>query len=983
MAETNRSLKIARQLRSIRSAAVRNLVRGLLAEKGDNSLGEKTDNILRVAKGQDYKTVVDALSALQRAGEVTLSLPLPPLPPAVADITYSVTMPEKAFLAYADRLMNEYNDVIRQYVEFTHELDILCEASDDQRIVACLETVVDKFGYSIDLVTRLMSLRYRHTAIPKTDIAIETILSPLNDRKRSIFFVAIEDAFDASRSYLTTRRTFMNFARGDRLNRQVRHYITGFFSPFTDKDVEIYDRARAFAGYSVIDLAQYILSSAELYTQSGLEFPSDLVAAVPETVRLAHEAARFTTDHLPLEPFYDDKFGQRSEFLFRHSPALGNYSAALSFRASIERCMSGRYDGLFTAPIPSSPLIIDHEWSPTEGILALCGSTDRAQFRSGALPAGRLELTGTFAYIVTNSTEALDVSGEQLLAALDACENIPLILTAVELSAALPPKPNDPLYELLRTTIVFDADQSLTTDYAVRQATERMVLDDYDGDILAMLQSIYSAAPSVGEYYFGFWTDEFLTQLYGLYESVEAVWETRERMLTWYGDYTDSEVHKERARSLSLENKLLRLRNEIDANRLHVDGTRLRHWMQDEVATAIRSLITSGEIILRPVENVSEAQNEILLLSDPGLQLARIVAKVFHEFCSNRSFGLDSYIGRRIRHGTFFGTITAEVRTILGAFIAAEQERNPDIAAFVAQRLRSFESDVRRFAVDRIQIRSAEKPKGLIVPHLDTDAKISHLKLIYKDIENLLDSTTNVPQVMDVIHQHCWLLVGPDLVNIRQQLERYRTERLFFDSRDLPAAQEQALRDARVAIHRANAIVQERVAQIASWFAQPPETLPSATLEELFRIVVEEARTQVSGYEPEVEIVDEASIRIVGHRHQYVYDALYVIVKNAAIYGNRTGLLRIATKKSVELERVVVHVEISNRILNSDMMNVVLRRIDQAMSKPIDGAMVVEGESGIPKLRSLESEGKEIRNVAYWGSDATLTCSFDLFLATA
>ncbi|NTG38730.1 hypothetical protein G6K88_30950 [Agrobacterium rhizogenes] len=982
MSEADQAISVVAKLRSIKSPSVRNILRGLIAEKGDKSLGEKTENLLRQAKGKDYRTVIDALSSLQREGEVTLSLPVPPLPPAVGDIVFSSSMPDKAFLAYARKSMRFHESTLKGFIRFTAELDDLVDSGDDAEISRLIKQNIGHFGYSISQATTFLSIRYRRRNTPETEAVISSYLAPINNQRRSIVFSAIEDCFDPSKLYIETRRNFSRIARSGRLSRHVKLYVASLFSPLLQSKSEIFETARAYAGYSIIDLCMYIITSARLHEASGKDFPTELRETVPKELMEFCASVQFGQTRVPvIAEDTDDEV--RSEMLLRHAAALNNYKSVVHFRANIERCMASRYDGLFDHPVPTSPIELADRWDPNEVVKSLSRKI-RESAGDGLHAVGRIETSGTFAYVITNAGTPLDLTGPELLAALDACESIPYLATAVELSSSFPKKPDDALYELLRTTIIFDADQSLTTDYAVRQATETIVRDSYAGDIVALLEHLYEQGRSIGEYYFGFWTDDFLTQLYGLYDSVEAISETRERMLNWYGEYTDSEIHKERARSLSLENKLVRLRNEIDANRLHVDSTRLRHWMQDEVSTDLRSLITSGDTTLRTISSVGDAQNEILLISDPGLQLARIVSRVFLEFCSNRSFGLDSYIGRRIRHGTFVGTITAEVRTILQSFVSAEQRLHPEIAMFVSQRLRIFETDVRRFAAERIQIRSDEKPKGLIVPSIDSDAKLSILKLIYNDVEPLLTDTGNVPEIMELFQQHCWLLVAPDLVNMRQQLERYRTERLFIDSRDLPGLPTDApVKDARIAIHRANAIVQERVAQIASWFAQPPETLPSATLEELFQIVVEEARIQVSGYDPQVEIDDTALIRVLGHRYQYVYDALYVIVKNAAFYGDRDGSLRFATRKTAEREKVVVKVEISNSILSSDTMDDVLLRIDQAMKKPIDGAMVREGKSGIPKLRYLENEDKEIRNVSFSGSSGVLTCSFELFLAAA
>ncbi|MER8906648.1 hypothetical protein NKH99_03055 [Mesorhizobium sp. M0854] len=651
-----------------------------------------------------------------------------------------------------------------------------------------------------------------------------------------------------------------------------------------------------------------------------------------------------------------------------------------SFYVPIERYAGPRFDNLFGV---ERPFFENAEHNP----LALSVMTQQdvhpQQTVSGAaiLPDDEFQRTLRLVHLIEHGYSLGDCDGVMLMALMNATQNVPQLLSSTELDGALPPNPDDKLYELVRTTLMFEAAPKISTEFNMRSATERLVIDDYGGDILSLLTFIYDKSPNVAQFYMAIWNESFLIQCYKLYKSAFEVNDAFRSILDWYGHQIRSKVFLERARSLALENKLALIRHDIDSQRLYVDPIRFKQWMFEKLAGPLREIDLSAVDQGIPTQEI-KIDDQIEVLIDPSLQVASIIDAAFNEFCCNKAYGVDSYIGRRIRHGTFHGTLIKSASDLVEELLKQCGSDRANYEYGLRAWLTGFDEEVKQFPRERLQVRSERKPKGLLVPHV----RISEYNLLEFSVRQVCESLLNrasIPEAIDIISQSCWLLLRPNLTEIQRELERWRGEKLLLKKEDLRRTPEFGTDDdqARAIVRRVNEKVTETLQQISAWFAAPKETSPSATLQELFQVVRMEVAEQVAGFAPEVSEPEESRTRIVGHRYQYVYDALYILVHNAARHGQKGGTLDLGVNEKVDGPVTTIHVTVASRFeagRESDSQ----ARIEHEMTAPMDDALVTEGSTGIRKLRVLASSKTDISDIAVSFLPTGVAFTFRLTLTT-
>ncbi|RUW63331.1 hypothetical protein [Mesorhizobium sp. M7A.F.Ca.US.008.03.1.1] len=650
-----------------------------------------------------------------------------------------------------------------------------------------------------------------------------------------------------------------------------------------------------------------------------------------------------------------------------------------SFYGPIERYAGPRFDGVFGVERPFLESA-DHD-SLVRSVMAQQGIQPPKAADAAIIPDDEFQRTLRLVHLVEHGYSLGSCNGLELVTLMNVTQNVPQLLSEAELDAALPSKPEDNLYELIRASLKFESAPKISTEFNMRSATERIVIANFGGSILSLLKFIYKTAPQVAKFYMAMWNESFLIQCYKLYKSAYEVNVASTSILDWYGHQTDDKVLLERARSLALENKLVLIRHDIDSQRLYVDSVRFKQWMFEKLAGPLRQadLTTVDQSI--PAQEV-KIDDQIEILIDPSLQVASIIDAAYNEFCCNKAYGVDSYIGRRIRHGTFHGTLIKSASDLVEELLNQCGTDRVNYEHGLRFWLARFGDEVKLFPRERLQVKSDKKPRGLLVPHV-RGAEYNMLEFSVRQVCESLLSNNSIPEAIDIIFQSCWLLLQPNLTEIQRELERWRGEKLLLKKEDLRRMPEPGADDdqARAIVRRVNEKVAETLQQISAWFAAPKETTPSATLQELFQVVRMEVAEQVAGFAPEVSEPEESGTRIVGHRYQYVYDGLYILVHNAARHGQIGGALELSVSEKVDGPVTTIYVTVVSQF-EAGRESYSRERIEHEMTAPMDDALVTEGSTGIRKLRALTSAKTDISDVSVSFSPNGVAFTFRLTLTT-
>ncbi|HCR1869686.1 TPA: hypothetical protein ONC23_004529, partial [Enterobacter hormaechei subsp. xiangfangensis] len=118
-------------------------------------------------------------------------------------------------------------------------------------------------------------------------------------------------------------------------------------------------------------------------------------------------------------------------------------------------------------------------------------------------------------------------------------------------------------------------------------------MDKYNSDIVALCEYIYHKSVEVAEYTYEVFTEDFLARLSHVIKRTPQITETRAALHKWMGEKTGKKAFTDRARTLLIDHQINRVRNEIDDNRIYVDGARFIEWAKDEQTQYLNTVLTN------------------------------------------------------------------------------------------------------------------------------------------------------------------------------------------------------------------------------------------------------------------------------------------------------------------------------------------------------------------------------------------------------
>jgi hypothetical protein len=262
-------------------------------------------------------------------------------------------------------------------------------------------------------------------------------------------------------------------------------------------------------------------------------------------------------------------------------------------------------------------------------------------------------------------------------------------------------------------------------------------------------------------------------------------------------------------------------------------------------------------------------------------------------------------------------------------------------------------------AADRIHVRSKEKTRGLIVATLDEPEKAQTTNRMVEEVAKSMAERPQLALSASLIHEYCWLLFEVDLKRTREAVEELRRE--FIINVDDQMV-ERADIDRRVSerIRSINSALQQKFEIVRSWFTRPTNQSPSASIGLLFEAVRDEVRQRFPHFKPAINYTGQIDVDLIGHRFHFFYDALFILVGNAAKHSRSDGAFGIdvtANFNDPKHNYVSVSVKSDFAPASRDMD---VSGIEAAMVAEIGDAMMKDKNSGIRKLREMVGDVEEI-----------------------
>ena len=965
-------IDLSREIRGIRDSRVRNIVRGVLGARTADGFSKTMARLHRECAANDAAAagkIIGQLLSSRAAGG------LPPFPDEVQpneDTSfYAAQRLDLEMAIHSDRLAGEEQRLI-DAISVIAELNQAILSVDRDAIERSFARYRDDFGVSTLVAMKALSLRNSAVGRELGDLDDSPGLGPFRRPRREVVTAAFEGTSNPDREYMQSRRFFMNAVNADRLHPADAALSGDMLSPASFVGDGLARRLEAFGRGSLVDLLAYIFRAQQILVRQHSQADADLLgASVPGPVRVAWERSFAQLDSDKLQSFVGRKDQFHDLELFSHLPAWSEYPALFEHRLDIEYSIGSRLDGFAVHGEHAASTLVLAKSSAN----AIADEPVESAAREIWHPCDG-GFARTIALIASVEDGALEApSGEELNHLLDRTLNVAILLSVDEIEKFLPRRTDDALYEYLRAALLFDAEGGATRNHAVRRAVERLLKERFDGDLVQFLEYADSAEGHVSQHLYNLCSEAFLSNLYGMYRLADDVIETQTRLLEWQGTQRNDQDAAERAKALRLLIRLRKVRGSIEETRIYVDPLRLMEWIHENLEDDLRSLQPLADEILAGEDVDFHAADTVTNTVQPRSRLMNVLNKAYEEFCSNKIHGAASYIGRRVRHGTFHGHVAVEMQAGVDAAVAEFVSIAPAFSEFLRKWMRALDKAADTFARERIHVRSKARTKGLIVASIEDPDKRPVLELAVASIARALRDKLQLTQVVALIVESCWLLMEADLKRARAAIENLRRDFQIEIEQHLTGRPEVDIKVTECVL-QLNVALNQRFEAAKSWLTRRETASPTASVSLMVEAVLDEV-SQRYPFTPHLELPENLAIDLIGNRFHFFYDALFILVTNAAKYGCQKGGLFVTVTNQMEPDdkHVLLSVSVTSSF-TAGLREHQISEIEQRMSAEIGDAMDEDRGTGIRKLRGLVEVADEIVGFE-WGRDAD-TVTFEL-----
>lgn len=916
----------------------RNKLRAILSIDEGNAIPGLAN--LRGALGKDQSSALDAiLNSRIPLKAVRTSTPFPKNPPFVDTLQPARVIGLDEMLSVIEVGVVSHMERLTRLAEQLHAIDRFYAERNQAACLDGIMTAIQSEGWSHALLRRIVLIRENQ---PKgtVDDRVETLVRQAGIKNVPV--ASLIHAYSLDQNILTIKRSILNIADRGTINRYTRAIARLSVQPFATSDRDLAQFLSEVEKCSLMDAVILAKFNAHLFAMADYPALSEIATALGRAELFEPLVATYEVDNV------------ESEYaLFKHSSAWMEYDPIRRYRILIDNYYDASRDE--AAELPPALAEQLRAWVGEATPHDLISGPPFTKHGYQAL--AQLELSGTatrsalFNYWLTESEGQIGFEKEDLLKLMgvtrDLARTVPI--RAVRTAAKLA---KDSLVRLILLLLLAKRSKNELDSFLLRKLLEDTAFKYHKGSLVDLVKSYEKSHPYVAEYIYDIATEDFLAKLTRLAPHRADIPEIRASLHEWMASFTGDGHFLQRARAVRIDHQINRVRNEIDDHRIYVDPSRFSSWIEDEMMIELNNALTS----------TGSGRKGVAVTCDETV-LHLVMTQSYNAFCSNGVFGIASYLGRRIRHGTFHGHLYSSVVNALQANPKFERlfEHAPFAAKWEAWK-DAYNKAVQAIIAERLHVHSKSKPHGLLTPEVYSPAKQEVLSAAVKVISSNYTETTSIAGIDQTMIDYCWRLAELDLIAVTRYLRAQQTplknEKLLLQEL-VPAAAATDMRLADSFRRELQLSIDRKLAAMFGWFKRPSIVAPIATVALLFAATVAEVKDSIPDFDPQAGAdSSKEEIELVGDFYHLIYDSFAIAVRNAAKYGDRSQPLRrnfeIVRDKG---KRLVV--DFSSSILPTDDPGAVSADIEARKQADFMDANMYEDKSGISKLLLLAHNRKE------------------------
>lgn len=948
-------------IQDIQSTKARNLIRGISDGNNFTVANKALVKIKQKCNYADYKKSVLFFRTSQLFEENPIGQLFNRTCPKGMNETVSYSVEE-----IHHQILSHSNELIRILDKSIELLLLLKQNELNAALDKCLDLVECK-GVSIFLIRMIsfITIRYQILEIDDKEVLdkIELIRNKISLSNSPIIEDSITQLSNLRTSHLAIHKR-INEMKGDHPYLKV---AKTFINPIPDNNDDFITNLNSYYSFSLLDAFLY-LNFIKSMNLSFIEYNNTSTPILERTYNSIKDI-EFTPE-IMYRRIIDDSgyYYLRECFLFIEQPkALNFYTIHGHYYTDIKNRKK---------PSEFSKKLINDYFNGIKSLSDIrCSDMNDVAINRDIYDrnlCGMLENSSALIHIINKNEGDISRSDELLFVKLmshtrdigEICH--PEYLDKIASSAS------ELSLKLVARCLISINNKKQYAEYELRDAIQDCCIEKFNSDLNALFKYLFELSPAVAEHFLIICNETFLITLFHLVTKPVDALKMRADMLHWFGEATNSERYIDRAKTLRIDIQINKERDTIDDSRIYVDPFKYTQWFEDNMVSKLTMAIDNlmignggrGITIEWDKKNRGVGLSEVII--DHLLEC-------YNEFCNNSMFGIASYLGRRIRHGTFRGTAITELSDLSKIEEYKPLFEDREFKERFDTWLKNYELMIDDLVNIHLQIKQRKKPNGIITTDIDSPSKKTHANQLVYDILSVYSSRTGVARLPSLIIDYCWRLVEIDLRETKKLLSSMKSMHAVFSYTPRNVTDYRKKQYSKFS-QEINLVVTKKFALISSWFNKPSYASPSTDIYLLFRAVISEVKGSVSHFDPKFSVEDK-SFPIVGGTYYVIYDALYVLIHNAATHGRLDGKIVFDVQTSEERNalRITLGTETTSRSEHTEIK----KKIDRALAEPDDNAHIVEGNSGIKKLKKMERDGS-ISNINFSINDDTslLVCEF-------
>ena len=751
-------------VQDIEDSSTRSLLRGLLDRSGTASHSVSTLGRLLESVRRTDLPVVDSLirkSVLFKHIEPLAEFPMEA--PFQDNRGVSLIPAGTIALDYVAYRIAENEEALCDAFDLLNTLNLSIQAGIDELIAITLTQLISRYGHSLTVARKAAFVIGYAPKEALSHKACVDLVSAYGVNGKNYGMMATIDSIGAEFNYLDLKYRFRDFATLDRRAGISNKISQLCFSPIAATQDELVEILSASYEISLIDAAILLLS----HHDQGI-----LTVNLPAAVKEAW--GQLATMNAGAFAYFSDGNPYLDLWAFRAAPVFIEYNAFRHIRYALQT--------LYALPDEARQNSYSPQFAASffEGIERIEDLVPPEQYQTVAIPekfdretAGVLSRSCAVVWLCERDPDFSRITTEGMALLMGQTFEIDRLVSTGLLRRAVASAAN-PFVKLILQTLLRAHSSATRDNFTFKDLFQRYVRENHNGDILEFMERVRSLDKKIIHYFVDLLDETMLSQMAFLMESSEAIYETRARLLEWHSDIADDGVTRSKARQLRLDRKIAAVRGVINETRLNIDSVRFRQWIEQNKLTDFSDFVRQSTPALPPISELadrSKSGTQFLAAHREPTKLALLaLVECYEEFCRNSDYGIASFLGRRIRHGTLRGTLLNGLPDL-------------DRIELPSTSLAQYESWANEFSssidalAGRLYFRSKTEHKdGLFSAEIDAEQKWQLCLVCLTRIFDQAQQDHGILVVPLLIEQFCWLMFEIELAKVQVSIGEARTK---------------------------------------------------------------------------------------------------------------------------------------------------------------------------------------------------------------